>query len=334
MRCSVIILNWNGAKTLRKYLPSVIEYTQDSLNTDIVVADNGSTDESLQVLNEEFPSVRVIAFDKNYGFAEGYNKAIALTDSEYVVLLNSDVEVTPNWLAPLVDYLDKHSEVVAVQPKIHSWLNKEKFEHAGAAGGYLDALCYPFCRGRMLSVTEEDCGQYDSPVEVLWTSGACMCIRRDVYMLVGGLDAEFFAHMEEIDLCWRLNCRNYKLVCLPDSTVYHLGGGALNYESPHKTYLNFRNNLLMIYKNMPANRLWVVLSLRFVLDYVAALQLLVTGKPQNAWATVRARWDYRTMRKGYKEKRAENMKQMIIATPTGIKRRCILWDFYIRRKYK
>lgn len=319
---------------LRKYLPSVIQCTQDCPNTEIVVADNGSTDESRQVLNEEFPSVRVIAFDKNYGFAEGYNKAIALTDSEYVVLLNSDVEVTPNWLTPLVDYLDGHRDVVAVQPKIHSWLNKEKFEHAGAAGGYLDALCYPFCRGRILNVTEVDHGQYDSPVEVLWTSGACMCIRRDVYILVGGLDADFFAHMEEIDLCWRLNCRNYKLICLPDSTVYHLGGGALNYESPHKTYLNFRNNLLMIYKNMPANRLWWVLAARFVLDYAAALQLLVTGKPKNAWAAVRARWDYRSMRKYYREKRAENMKQMTVAIPAGIKKRCILWDFYIRRKYK
>lgn len=332
MHCSVIILNWNGAAILRRYLPSVIQYTLDCPNTEIVVADNGSTDESLRILNEEFPSVRVIAFDKNYGFAEGYNKAIAQVDSEYVVLLNSDVEVTHNWLTPLVNYLEKHSDVVAVQPKIHSWLNKEKFEHAGAAGGYLDALCYPFCRGRLLNCVATDNGQYDDIADVLWTSGACMCIRRDVYKAVGALDAEFFAHMEEIDLCWRLNCRGYRLCYLPDSMVYHLGGGALNYESPHKTYLNFRNNLLMIYKNMPANRLWGVLAMRFVLDYAAALQLLVTGKPLNAWAVVRARWDYRNMRKCYKDKRTENMKHMKIAIPSGIKRRCILWDFYIKRR--
>ncbi len=332
MRCSVIILNWNGAKMLQQYLPSVIAYTSDCPDTEIVVADNGSTDESLQVLRAEFPSVRLIAFDKNYGFAEGYNKAISLVNSEYVVLLNSDVEVTPNWLAPMLTYLEQHSDVVAVQPKIHSWLHKERFEHAGAAGGYLDALCYPFCRGRLLSYAAVDTGQYDSITDVLWTSGACMCICREVYTKVGGLDGDFFAHMEEIDLCWRLNCRGYRLVCLPDSIVYHLGGGALNYESPRKTYLNFRNNLLMIYKNMPANRLWWVLSLRFVLDYVAALQLLVTGKPKNAWAAGQARWDYRRMRKHFSPKRAENMERLRTPIPSGIKSRCILWDFYIKRK--
>lgn len=330
MRCSVVILNWNGAEMLRRYLPSVLQYTP--ADCEVVVADNGSSDESLSVLTQEFPSVRTIILDKNYGFAEGYNKAIAQIDSEFIVLLNSDVEVAPNWLSPMLDYMDTHSEVAALQPKIHSWLKRDYFEHAGAAGGYLDILGYPFCRGRLLNYVEQDKGQYDTIADVLWTSGACMCIRTHIYKEVGGLDGEFFAHMEEIDLCWRLNCRGYRLVCLPDSTVYHLGGGALAYENPRKTYLNFRNNLLMIYKNTPTNRLWWVLAMRFVLDYAAALQLLVTGKPKQAKAAIQARWDYRRMKKRFAGKRKENLQKMALPYPSGIKKRSILWDFYVRGK--
>lgn len=331
MRCSVVILNWNGAEMLRRYLPSVVEYTPTT-ECEVVVADNGSTDESLSVLAEEFPTVRTIVLNKNYGFAEGYNKAIAQIDSEFVVLLNSDVEVTPQWLTPILNYMETHPDVASVQPKIRSWLHRDTFEYAGAAGGYLDILGYPFCRGRLLNYVEQDKGQYDSIADVLWTSGACMCVRTHIYKEVGGLDGEFFAHMEEIDLCWRLNCRGYRLVCLPDSIVYHLGGGALAYENPRKTYLNFRNNMLMIYKNTPPNRLWWVLAVRFVLDYVAALQLLITGKPQQAKAALQARKDYHRMKKNFTTKRTENMAKTINPYPTGIRKRSVLWDFYVRGK--
>ena len=294
MKCSVIILNWNGARMLRTYLPSVVTHTTDA---ELIVADNGSTDESLQVLKDEFPTVRTIVLDKNYGFAEGYNQAIAQVDSEYVVLLNSDVEVTENWLSPLLAYMDAHSEVAAVQPKIRSWRNKALFEHAGAAGGYLDPLGYPYCRGRRFGKVEEDKGQYDTVVNVDWTTGACMCVRTKVYKESGGLDAAFFAHQEEIDLCWRMRNQGWLLACVPQSTVYHLGGGALSYDNPRKTYLNFRNNLLMIYKNSRCR--WGVLSIRFFLDIAAACMFLVTGKKGSAKAVLEARRDYHKMRKNY-----------------------------------
>lgn len=316
---------------LRRYLPSVVANTRGE-GVEIVVADNGSTDSSRDILRKEFPSVRVIELDRNYGFAEGYNRALAETDSTYTVLLNSDVEVTAGWLLPLLDYMDNHPSVAAVQPKILSDTDRKRFEHAGAAGGYLDALGYPFCRGRIVGYTAEDRGQYDMPADVLWTSGACMCVRTDIYKRVGGLDAAFFAHMEEIDFCWRLNCRGYRLVCLPKSKVYHLGGGALNYESPRKTYLNFRNNLLMLYKNLPARYLLWVLLVRFFLDYVAALQLLLTGKPANARAAVKARLDYRRMKPQMKAAREENMRLAKVPYPQTICRRSVIWDYYIRQK--
>ncbi len=298
MKCSVIILNWNGASMLRQYLPSVVAHTTLP-DCEVVVADNGSTDNSLEVLSKEFPSVRVIALDKNYGFAEGYNRAIderikAGDVPEYVVLLNSDVEVTEGWLKPLTAYLDAHPDVAAVQPKIRSWRNRNMFEHAGAAGGFLNPLGYPYCRGRILWKVEEDKGQYDTIVDVDWTSGACMCVRTNVYKECGGLDAAFFAHMEEIDLCWRMRNKGWRLVCLPESVVYHLGGGSLNYESPRKTYLNHRNNLLMIYKNK--QHPYGVLFVRFFLDYAAAAFYLLQGRWGACKAVFEARRDYRRMR--------------------------------------
>lgn len=314
MSCSVIILNWNGTKMLRRYLPSVVKYTPDAK---VIVADNGSSDNSIDVVRTEFSSVEIIRLERNYGFAEGYNRAIEQVDTDYVVLLNSDVEVTENWLNPLLSYMETHPEVAAVQPKIRSWHNKELFEHAGAAGGYLDRLGYPYCRGRVLGKVEKDQGQYDTEEEILWASGACMLIRREAYIQEGGLDGLFFAHMEEIDLCWRLNCRGYKIVCVPQSVVYHLGGGALNYESPKKTYLNFRNNLLMVYKNMP--RYHGVMFLRFWLDYAAALKFLVSGKPKNAWAVVNARFDYCRMKAQYRAKRKENLAKAVISYPKTIR---------------
>ena len=277
---------------LRTYLPSVVAHTTDA-SCEVVVADNGSTDDSLEVLQKEFPTVRTIVLDKNYGFAEGYNRAIEATQSEYAVLLNSDVETPEGWLTPLLDYMDTHPEVAAVQPKIRSWRDKRFFEHAGAAGGYLNPLGYPYCRGRRFGRVEEDHGQYDTVAEIEWTSGACMCVRTRVYKESGGLDASFFAHMEEIDLCWRMRNQGWKLACVPASTVYHLGGGSLNYGNPRKTYLNFRNNLLMIYKNSRW-RCWV-LSVRFFLDYAAATMFLLTGKAEAAKAVCQARKDYRKM---------------------------------------
>ena len=304
MLCSIIILNWNGAEMLRRYLPSVVKSIQTrgerrEAKVELIVADNGSTDNSLEVLAKEFPSVKTIVLDRNYGFAEGYNRAIKKLSavshqhSDYVVLLNSDVETPEGWLDPLLDYMETHPEVAAVQPKIRSWLRRDCFEHAGAAGGYLSKLYFPYCRGRVLWHVEQDKGQYDSVAEVDWTSGACMCVRTKVYQDCGGLDASFFAHMEEIDLCWRMRLAGWKLACIPQSVVYHLGGGALSYESPRKTYLNHRNNLLMIRKNIkhPCG----VLFVRALLDYAAAFFYLLQGRPQAFKAVFQARRDYRKM---------------------------------------
>ena len=280
---------------LRTYLPSVIAHTKGA---EIIVADNGSTDDSLEVLHKEFPSVKTIVLDTNYGFAEGYNKALEQVESEYVVLLNSDVEVTEGWLSPLLDYMTAHPEVAAVQPKIRAWRERDRFEHAGAAGGYLSWLGYPYCRGRRFGRVEQDHGQYDTIAEIDWTTGACMCVRTSVYKECGGLDAAFFAHQEEIDLCWRMRNKGWKLACVPQSVVYHLGGGSLSYDNPRKTFLNFRNNLLMIYKNRRFP--WIVLTLRFFLDYAAAAMFLATGKKGSAKAVYEARKEYKRMRKNYR----------------------------------
>ena len=280
---------------LRTYLPSVIAHTKGA---EIIVADNGSTDDSLEVLHKEFPSVKTIVLDTNYGFAEGYNKALEQVESEYVVLLNSDVEVTEGWLSPLLDYMTAHPEVAAVQPKIRAWRERDRFEHAGAAGGYLSWLGYPYCRGRRFGRVEQDHGQYDTIAEIDWTTGACMCVRTSIYKECGGLDAAFFAHQEEIDLCWRMRNKGWKLACIPQSVVYHLGGGSLSYDNPRKTFLNFRNNLLMIYKNRRFP--WIVLTLRFFLDYAAAAMFLATGKKGSAKAVYEARKEYKRMRKNYR----------------------------------
>lgn len=280
---------------LRTYLPSVIAHTKGA---EIIVADNGSTDDSLEVLHKEFPSVKTIVLDTNYGFAEGYNKALEQVESEYVVLLNSDVEVTEGWLSPLLDYMTAHPEVAAVQPKIRAWRERDRFEHAGAAGGFLSWLGYPYCRGRRFGRVEQDHGQYDTIAEIDWTTGACMCVRTSVYKECGGLDAAFFAHQEEIDLCWRMRNKGWKLACIPQSVIYHLGGGSLSYDNPRKTFLNFRNNLLMIYKNRRFP--WIVLSLRFFLDYAAAAMFLATGKKGSAKAVYEARKEYKRMRKNYR----------------------------------
>ncbi len=331
-RCSIVILNWNGAEMLRRYLPSVVSYCPE--DSEVVVADNGSTDESLQVLKDTFPSVRLIVLDQNYGFAEGYNRALQQIDSRYCVLLNSDVEVTEDWLSPLLDYLDSHEDVAAVQPKIRAWYDKRLFEHAGAAGGFLDKLGYPYCRGRIMGHLESDDSQYDTPAGIFWATGACFVTRTALYKEAGGLDAEFFAHMEEIDLCWRFNARGYRLVCLPQSVVYHLGGGALPYESPRKTYLNFRNSLLMLYKNSPTSRLIWLMPLRCLLDYVAALQYLFKGETAKAKAVISARHDYRQMRRRMKDKRKTNLQLTKVWTPQQMRPFSILVHYYLLRQQR
>lgn len=342
MRCSVIILNWNGVSMLQLYLPFVLQYSQLP-DCEVVVADNGSTDESLSYL-ATLPNVRVVPFAENYGFAEGYNRALAATDAEYTVLLNSDVEVTEGWLDNLLNYMDMHPYVAACQPKILSYKSKQSydahevssvaFEHAGAAGGYMDILGYPYCRGRILSYVENDEGQYDTVAPIFWASGACLCIRTAVYKQEGGLDARFFAHMEEIDLCWRLQCRGYQLVCVPKCVVYHLGGGSLQYENPRKTYLNFRNNLLMLYKNMPMRYLWWVWIVRFFMDYLAGFQYVAKGQFANFRAVVRARWDFLHQRKEFHTDRVANSQKAVVALPKLIAHRSIVLDFYLRRKRK
>ena len=339
LECSVIILNWNGEAMLRRYLPSVIQYTQLE-GVEIVVADNGSTDASLEFLHSQ--PVRIIELGENLGFAEGYNRAIEQVESKYVVLLNSDVEVTSNWLDTLLNYARAHEEVVAIQPKILSWQSKEdaiksgssevQFEHAGAAGGMIDILGYPYCRGRFLSHVEYDHGQYDDIVPIFWASGACLFIRRDIYQTLGGLDAQFFAHQEEIDLCWRINSQGYKIVVLPQSVVYHLGGGALGYESPRKTFLNFRNNLLMLYKNLSPSKLPWIFLIRFFLDYVAALQMLLSGNRLNAKAVVNARCDFWKLRTSYKHKRIKCIRSAKSNSIFTISKRSIIFDYYVRGK--
>lgn len=340
-------MNWNGANVMRRFLPSVLQHTTLP-EAEVVVVDNGSTDDSLEYLNALLPTpeaqaarLRVIAYPENYGFAAGYNRAIASMQSEFVVLLNSDVMVTDGWLQPLLDYMQKHPNVAAVQPKVlayKSWMAHNQdaskpvtFEHAGAAGGYIDRLGYPFCRGRIMSYVADDKGQYDTIAETFWVSGAAFFTRTDVYNMVGGLDDRFFAHMEEIDLCWRLNSRGYKLACVPQSVVYHLGGGALAYDNPRKTYLNFRNNLLMVYKNMPKPQLRRLLFCRFFLDYAAALQAFITLKPQNALAIIRARIDYLKMKRDFTRKRTENLNLAKQIYPDTISQRSIIIDYYFRR---
>lgn len=315
-KVAVVILNWNGAEMLRKFLPSVIQYSLCD-EVDIYVADNASTDNSIEIVSKEFPLVKLLCFEENYGFAEGYNRVMAMLETEYVVLLNNDVEVTERWLAPIIEFMDANSEVVACQPKILSFKNKEYFEYAGASGGFIDRYGYPFCRGRIFDTVEKDEGQYDSVVEIFWASGAALFIRRNIYIEAGGLDSTFFAHMEEIDLCWRLCARGYKLACVPQSKVYHVGGATLKKENPRKTYLNFRNNLLMLYKNLPDSELSHVMSIRTILDYIAILMFILKFDWKNARAVLKARSDYRYMRCNYLSAREINMNKSVVQVLPG-----------------
>ena len=290
-RVAVVILNYNGKKFLEEFLPNVIANTDASL-ADIVVADNASTDGSKEFMRERFPEIRLIDNGSNGGFATGYNLALRQIEAEYFVLLNSDIEVAPHWIEPVIAMMDADPDIAACQPKILSYHEKNKFEYAGASGGFIDKYGYPFCRGRVFQNLEEDHGQYDEPCEVFWATGACMFVRADLYLGHGGLDDSFFAHMEEIDFCWRMKNLGYKIYCCPQSKVYHIGGGTLPKSSARKTYLNFRNNLSLLYKNLPSNRVFWVIVYRILLDWVAALKFLFEGSFADFWAVTRAHFAF------------------------------------------
>ncbi len=323
---AVIILNWNGERLLKEYLPSVVEYSDNKIS-DIIVVDNGSTDGSIAMLEKNFPTVGVMRFDRNYGFAAGYNKALAEVDNKYVVLLNSDVAVTPGWDVELLAYMEQHPQTAACQPKILSYNRPEYFEYAGACGGFLDKNGYPYCRGRIFGTCEEDSGQYDVSVDLAWASGAALMVRREVYLSCGGLDPDFFAHMEEIDLCWRMRLDGYSVSVVPSSAVYHLGGGSLPAENPYKTYLNFRNNLLMLHKNLPEPDRRKILFRRRLLDTVAWMKYMATFSWKNAAAIFRAHRDFAVMRKQYVRNAAKNLLGTDVDS-----RRNIIVDYYLRGK--
>ncbi|HEY1024077.1 MAG TPA: glycosyltransferase family 2 protein, partial [Sphingobacteriaceae bacterium] len=322
-----VILNWNGKHHLAEYLPSVVRSGYPNL--EIIVGDNASSDGSVDYLIEKFPEVRIIRNDENYGFAGGYNQVLSQVDADYFVLLNSDVEVTPNWIEPVITLMETDNTIAAAQPKLLSYTNREKFEYAGAAGGFIDFLGYPFCRGRVFDTVETDTGQYDQSSEVFWATGAALFVKRNYWNEVGGLDADFFAHMEEIDLCWRLKNRGYKIMYCAESTVFHLGGGTLSTESPYKTYLNFRNNLVMLHKNLPAMQAIVIIFLRFWLDFISLLRFLIDGKKRNAMAINKAHTNFfrsffRTVKKRHGHTRNFNS--------FGFYGGSIVWNYFVLKK--
>jgi GT2 family glycosyltransferase len=329
-KVAVVILNWNGLKMLETYLRTVVDLS--AAQAKIYVADNASSDGSVAFLKEHFPEVGLIMLDRNWGFAEGYNKALAQVEAELFVLLNSDVEVTPQWLTPLITFMDAHPEVAACQPKLRAINHKQAFEYAGASGGFIDKYGYPFCRGRLFETVEDDAGQYDTPMEIHWATGACLMIRATDYWESGGLDGRFFAHNEEIDLCWRLRIMGRHIYCLPQSIVYHLGGGTLPKGNARKTFLNFRNNLTMLYKNLPEDELRWVMVARWFLDYLAAFQTLVlNGNWADCKAIFRARREFRRWRKDFREDRLRIQK---MRTPPQMKYRApfsLLWQYYACR---
>ena len=303
-KVAIVILNWNGRKLMEEFLPSVVSNSPEW--AEVIVADNGSTDYSIEMLKAKFPTVGIISFNQNYGFAEGYNQALKRLDSD--------------------------PSIACVQPKIRAQRNKEYFEYAGAAGGYIDKYGYPFCRGRILHIVEKDEGQYDTPADILWATGACLFVRTATYKEVGGLDAGFFAHQEEVDMCWRLRSRGYRLVCVPQSIVYHVGGATLNAESPRKTFLNFRNSLLMLYKNSREADLKHVMRIRFWLDYIAAAKFLMEGHIQNAKAVYEARKAYHQLKPEYAPKRKENLEKSTLSTIPELMRDSLILAFYLKRK--
>ena len=326
-KLSIVILNWNGAEMMRRFLPSVLQHSTEA---EIVVVDNGSTDDSLQMLSQNFPSVRQVVLDRNYGFADGYNKGLKEIEAEYYLLLNSDVEVRKGWLKPMLAYMDSHPDVAACQPKLLCQWSPTDFEYAGACGGYIDALGYPYCRGRVMGTIESDKGQYDNIAPILWATGACLLVRANDYWQAGGLDGRFFAHQEEIDLCWRLRSRGRGIVCVPQSVAYHLGGGTLPQGNPRKTFLNFRNNLLLLYKNLPQERLVKVMRIRFWLDALASIQFLLTLQWGSFLAVWKARKAFRQMRPDFRKDREENLRQTKLSPVPEQSTFSLLWQYYVK----
>ena len=328
-RIAIVILNWNGQEFLRRFLPGVNAHSAELAR--IIVADNSSGDNSIAILKSEFPEVETIVLDQNYGFTGGYNRALDQVASEYYLLLNSDVEVTEGWLAPLLRWMDAHPESAACQPKIRSYHDRHLLEHAGAAGGYIDALGYPFCRGRILNTLEEDTGQYEDPRPVFWATGACMLIRSADFKNQGGFDERFFAHMEEIDLCWRLQRAGRKIHVVPQSMVYHVGGGTLPKKSPRKTFFNFRNNLLMLAKNEPLSTLLWLIPLRLLLDGLAGVKFLLDGDHKDTWAVIRAHFGFYRLTFISGSRSSSGPKPPRKRQVPGLYNGSILLDYYLKK---
>lgn len=322
---AIVILNWNGKKYLEKFLPSVIKHSK---NARIIVADNASTDTSISFLREHYPFVEIIQNESNGGFAKGYNLALKKIDANYYLLLNSDIEVTENWLSPLIESV-KDEGVAGCQPKVLAFNQKNKFEHAGASGGFIDKNYFPFCRGRILASIEEDQQQYNEPVEVFWATGACLLIKAEIFHKVGGFDSSFFAHMEEIDLCWRIKKMGYSFVVAPRSVVYHVGGGTLPYSSPRKTFLNFRNSLLMIAKNHEGI-LFPKLLWRLCIDGVAGISFLAKGDVVNFWAVIKAHFSFYGRLSDVLKKRKQIQQQSTKTNLAGFYSGNVLWSYYVK----
>lgn len=328
-KVAIVILNWNGQAMLAKYLPNVLEYSRQ--DAEVWVADNNSSDLSMHLLETQFPQVKTIVLEQNFGFAEGYNRALEQIEAEYYVLLNSDVEVSHHWLTPLVEFMDSHPQVAACQPKLLAEYDKDSFEYAGACGGFLDKYGYPFCRGRIFNTVERDDGQYDYQQEILWATGACMMIRSKDYWMAGGLDGRFFAHNEEIDLCWRLRLMGRKIYCIPESEVYHVGGGTLPKSNPMKTFLNFRNNLTMLYKNLSDSDLKHVMRVRWYLDYLAAFEMLLLGRNWGDFKAVfKARKAFKAWRSEFEEDRRKIQVSRMEENIPQVYHVSILWQYYAK----
>lgn len=326
---AVVILNYNGRTFLEKFLPGVVEHTPGAR---IIVADNASTDDSVPFLREHFPAVELLILGKNEGYSQGYNEALSQIEAANYVLLNSDIEVTPGWLDPLIRMLESDSSIVACQPKILSWHQRDTFEYAGAAGGYIDSLGYPFCKGRIFLSMEKDNGQYDDSYPVFWATGACLCIRSSVFHSLGGFDPDFFAHMEEIDLCWRIEAAGYKVMYTGASCVYHVGGGTLPKSNPRKTYLNFRNGLTLLYKNYTTAELWTKFPLRILLDVVATLKFMLFDSVKDGLAVIRAHLHFWADLPENWRKRKSAQRIVKLRNLDTIFRGSIIWQYYILRR--
>jgi GT2 family glycosyltransferase len=327
MDVAVVILNWNGRKLLEEFLPSVIRYSQ---NAEIYVADNCSSDDSITFLKTSYPQVKIIQTGSNLGYAGGYNVAVRHLKEKYLVLLNSDVEVTADWLTPVIGLMEKDSSIGACQPKIRDYRNKSRFEYAGAAGGFLDTFGYPFCQGRIFDYLEEDKGQYDKEREIFWATGACIFVRNDAFVRTGGFDEDFFAHMEEIDFCWRLKNNGYKVYYCPGSEVYHLGGGTLNKINPRKTYLNFRNNLLMLLKNLSGTDLIRFLFIKMLLDGIAGLKFLSEGKFSHFAAILQAHF-YCYGHLSEISRKRKSIRKVSLRNTRGVYHHSIVYAYFIKK---